>query len=214
MPATGTLLEDLTGAVTRDDSYVNAEVWLSTHSANPGSSGANELTSGTGSAGRQQLSYNSGGSGTDATNVEADIVIPGAQTIPWVGLWDSQTGGDFLGGYPLVGPSLTAIGINGSPLVFCPGHGLVAGQAVRLFNIPVGTSAIPAGLSGDPSIFYVFSVVSADELLLSTSPSGGSPVTMSSSGAFFIATDATETFSASGGLLVFSAGQTFYATVS
>ena len=85
-PATPTLLEDLTGTVTRDASFVNAEVWLSTHSANPGSSGANELTTGSGAEGRQQLTFNSGGSGSDASNVEASIAVPSTEAVSYTHL--------------------------------------------------------------------------------------------------------------------------------
>jgi hypothetical protein len=213
MPATPALLEDVTGVVTRDASFANAEMWLSTHSANPGSSGADELTTGTGDEGRQQVTYNSGGSGSDSSNIEASVVIPGAQTIPWVGFWTAQTGGTFLGGYPLVGPNLTAVAISGGSTVYCPGHGLTANQPVRLFDLPNGSSVIPTGLGGDPSIYYVKTVLSADEFTLAGTL-GGSAITVTSSGAFFVCADATEVFTSGGGLLVFAIGNVVYATVS
>jgi hypothetical protein len=212
MPATPALLESVTGTVTRDASFANSECWVSTHSANPGSTGIDELTTGSGDEGRQLLTFASGGSGSDATTAEAEIVVPGAQTIPWVGLWTAQTGGTFLGGYPLVGPNLTAVGISGGNIIYCPAHGLTLNTPVRLFTIPNGSSAIPAGLSGDPSIFYVISPT-ASTFELATTPSGGA-ITLTGSGAMFVCADATEVFTSGGGLLVFSIGNIIYATVS
>jgi hypothetical protein len=211
MPATPTLLDEVNGTVTRDASFAVAEVWVSTHSANPGSGGANELTTGTGDEGRQQVEFNDGGSGSDASNDEVSIVIPGAQTIPWMGLWDAQTDGDFLGGYPLVGPNLTSVGVTGD-VITSPGHGLTLNQPVRLFTIPNGSSVIPTGLAGDPSIYYVIDPTTNTFELSDTM--SGSAVAMTSAGAFFTCLDATEVFTSGGGLLVFSIGNIVYATVS
>lgn len=212
MGATPALLESLTGTVTRDASFANPEVWVSTHSANPGSSGANELTTGTGTSGRQQSTFNDGGSGSDPSNFEVSINVPSAETIPWMGLWTAQTGGTFLGGFPLVGPYQTAVGASGSALILCPAHGLSTNQKVRLFLIPNGQSAIPVGLAGDPSVYFV-TVVDADRLLFAATLGGGA-IVPSGSGAFFLATDETEVFTSSGGLLIFSIGNIIYETVS
>lgn len=212
MPATPALLEDMTGTVTRDASYANSEVWLSTHSANPGSTGAHELTTGSGDEGRQQVTYNSGGSGSDPSNAEVSIVIPGSQSIPWVGMWTAETGGTFLGGFPLVGTYLMATGLNTSSTIDCPAHGLTNGNVVRLFQAPNAQSVIPAGLSGDPTTFFVVDATT-DTLSLSSSL-GGSAIEMTSSGGFFIALDATQVFTSEGGLLVFNAGNIIFATVS
>lgn len=213
MGATPALLESVTGTVTRDASYANADVWLSTHSADPGSSGANELTSGTGVEGRQQITFISGGSGADSNNVAGVITIPGTQTIPWYGLWTAQTGGTFLGGYPAVEyPYLMGTGIDGSETLAVPGHGLSVNDAVRLFVAPNAQSAIPSGLVAD-LVYYVVTVVDADDIQVSATLDGGA-ITLTGSGAFFLAQDATQAFSSGGGLLTFSIGNVIYSTVS
>lgn len=213
MPATPALLEDLTGAVTRDASFANADVWVSTHSANPGSTGAHELTSGTGAAGRQQATFNSGGAGSDPSNNTVTVTVPTTQTITWYGLWSAQTGGTFLGSIPAcVGPQLVAIGLNASPTITSPNHGLAAGDAVRLFVAPNAQSGIPVGLGGDPNVYFVVPTVTVDTLELSDS-FGGSPITPSSSAAFLMQADATQVFTGAG-MLVINAGNLVYGTVS
>lgn len=213
MGATPALLESLTGAVVRDASYVNATVWVSTHSANPGTTGAFELTSGTGAAGRQQATFNSGGSGSDPTNATVTVAVPGAQTIPWVGLWSAQTGGTFLGGYPLVVyPFLVAVGISGVTDIDCPANGLSDSVPVRLFTIPNAPSAVPAGLSGDPTVYWTRGTT-VDTIELSATDEGDA-ITPSGSGAFFVAPDATATFGGVGGNFILNVGNLTYATVS
>jgi hypothetical protein len=213
MGATPALLEDLTGTTTRDASFANAEVWLSLHSANPGSSGANEITSGSGAAGRQQVTFSSGGSGADSSQAEVDVTIVGAHSIPWYGYWTAQTGGTFLGGYPLVGPMLLAANSNGDPLITCPNHGLAVNDPVRLFLAPNAQSQIPVGYSGDPSVYYVVVVVDSNTVILSATLGGGDLIP-SSAGAFFMAEDLTEVFTSSGGVLAFAASNIVYETVS
>jgi hypothetical protein len=210
-PATPALLEDLTGTVTRDASYANAAVWVSTHSADPGSSGANELTTGSGADGRQQPTFASGGSGSDSSTATITIDIPSAQTIPWYGIWTAQTGGTFLGGFPAVAGYLIASALASSPTITCPAHGLANGDVVRLFTAPNAQSVIPTGLSGDPTTYYVVGATS-DTLELSATMSG-SPITPTGSGGFFLALDQTLVFTGTG-VLSFTTGNIVYETVS
>jgi hypothetical protein len=212
MPATPTLLEQLTGAVTRDVAVVNANVWESAHTANPGSTGAHEITTGIGVGGRQQVTFNAGISGVDESQTEIDIVVAGAVTVPWVGFWDSQVGGTFLGGYPLVTAPCLAVAIVAFAIVFCPGHGRAIGDVVRLFTAPNAQSSIPAPLSGDPSLFYVVATPSVDQLELATTH-GGAPLTLVTSGGFILAKDNSQSFT-DGGVLAFAVANITYETVS
>lgn len=210
MPLTPTLQEELTGTVTRDASFANSEVWVSCHSGNPGTSGAHEVTAGAGTAGRQQATFNSGGSGADATNdlVAFSLV---AVTVSWYGFWTAQTGGTFLGGFPLTKNPLLATGINGSSIISAPGHGLSAGAAVRLYTAPNAQSAIPAGLSSDTT-FFVKTVPSADTITLAATL-GGTAITPSSSGGFIVTTDETAVITTAA-ILQFTVGNLAYETVS
>lgn len=212
MPATSALLEQLTGTVTRDASFANPDVWVSTHSANPGATGANELTSGTGAAGRQNPTFANGGAGSDPSSSQVSIAVPGAQTIKWYGLWTARTGGTFLQGIPAVtGQALMATALNASSTIDCPGHGLTANTPVRLYTAPNAKSGVPVGLTSD-TVFFVLTVLTADTFTLSATL-GGTVITPGSSAGFFVYADATIVFTTAG-TLVINAGNLIYETVS
>lgn len=212
MGATPAVLESLSGAFARDAAYANAAVWLAIFDADPGSLGTSgEITSGSGAAGRQDVTFNSGGSGSDPSNLEVQIAVVGPVTIPWVGFFTLQEGGTFLGGYPLVTVPRIATALNASDIVSCPAHSLAVGDAVRLFAAPNAQSASPTGLAYDTT-YYVVGTPSADTLVLSATK-GGSAITPSSSGGFILCTDGTRTVSGAG-LLVFNIGNIIYETVS
>ncbi len=210
MPLTPTVEEDLTGAFTRDVSYANADVWVSCHSANPGTTGLHEVTAGTGSGGRQQATFNSGGSGSDPTNVLVAFNLTGV-TVSWYGFWTAQTGGTFLGGFPLAKNPQLGTAINGSSIVTIPGHGLSINAPVRFYTAPNAQSAIPGGLTTDTT-FFVKSTPSADTVTLSATV-GGSAISMTSSGGFIEMSDETAVIT-SATILQFTVGNLVYETVS
>ena len=205
MGLTGTVAESLTKAFTQNTTYVaTAQVWQSIHSANPAGTGANEITAGTGAAGRQLVTF-SGASGTDTnTSLEQYVFGIGVGAVcTWVGYWTAQTGGTFLAGFPLVGPPIPSVLVGGLAAVFAPSHGLVLGQPVRLFTTPgQPASAVPSGFTAD-TVYYVNLVASVDTLTLAAT-SGGATLTPSSSGGFSMCPDLSQSFP-TGGQLVFPA---------
>jgi hypothetical protein len=202
--------EELTGAFTRDASYANSQVWVSCHSANPGSTGAHEVTAGAGVGGRQQATFSSGGSGSDPTNALVAFQLSGV-TVSWYGFWTAQTGGTFLGGFPMAKTPQLGTAINGSSIITIPAHGLTVNTPVRLYTAPNAQSAIPAGLTADTT-FYVKTVPSADTVTLAAAP-GGTAIVVSSSGGFIEFTDETEVIG-SLSILQFTVGNLVYSTVS
>jgi hypothetical protein len=70
-------------------------LWFSYHTAHPGRTGANEFTS----YSRQQLSLDAPTNGVTANSTEENTTMPTATSKFW-GLWNSETGGDFLIGGP------------------------------------------------------------------------------------------------------------------
>lgn len=210
MPLTPAVEESLTGTVTRDTSFANSEVWVSCHSANPGTTGTSEVTSGTGTGGRQQATFNNGGSGSDPTNDLVAFVLSDV-TVSWYGFWTAQTGGTFLGGFPMVQTPELGTAINGSSIITVPGHGLSAGTAVRLYTAPNAQSAIPGGLSAD-TICYVKTTPSADTITLSATL-GGDAISVTSSGGFILNTDETAVITTEA-TLQFTVGNLVYQTVS
>ena len=83
--------------------------WLSLHTGNPGTTGANELltTQGSPAYGRKQTTW-AASSGGVKTGSAQTIDIPPGKTIGWYGIWSAQTGGTFIGGGPLRNAGNTA----------------------------------------------------------------------------------------------------------
>lgn len=212
MPATPAVLEDLTAAFTRDVSYANPDVWVALFSANPGGSGTDEITSGTGAAGRQAATFGTGSGGVDPSNDTVNISVGADAVIPWAGFFSAQTGGTFLGGYPLVSSPCLATAVNGSTHVVCPAHGRAVNDPVRLFTAPNAQSLVPSPLAAD-TVYFVLTVVDVDTLILSDTL-GGSAITATASGGFILNLDETQTLGPGGGTFVFSVGNIIYRTVS
>jgi hypothetical protein len=72
---------------------------LSLHTADPGTTGANEATGGTPAYARKPVTWGSAASGT-ATSVEVTFDVP-AGTYPYFGGWNALTAGTFRGGNAL-----------------------------------------------------------------------------------------------------------------
>jgi hypothetical protein len=89
-------------------------LYVSLHTADPGRTGASEL-SGSGYA-RQAVTFDPAAGG--ATDAVADVVFPAnsggaAYTVSHIGLWDAVTGGNYHDGAALAGGAKTvAVGAN------------------------------------------------------------------------------------------------------
>lgn len=76
---------------------------VSLHSADPGTTGANELSGGSPAYARKTGALGAASSGVRTLTVSAVHDVPSGSTVAYVGLWDGAT---FLGGFPVtsVGP--------------------------------------------------------------------------------------------------------------
>lgn len=68
--------------------------FLSLHSADPGTNGANELTGGSPAYGRQSITWGSASGGVITGSATFDV--PAGVTVAYVGAWTGETGGTFL----------------------------------------------------------------------------------------------------------------------
>ena len=209
MGMTTAVQESLTKTITQDAAFSEAQVWVSLHSANPGGSGANELTNGTGAEARQRPTF-SGSGGTDTNTGALSFVFSGSGTVTWIGYWTAQTSGTFLGGFPLVSTQETAVAISGTASIACPAHARSVNDPVRLYTIPGASSSVPTGFTTDV-VYYVVSVPDSAHLTLSATMGGGA-ITPSSSGGFTLALDLSVTFP--GTLTMPSSTGLTYATLS
>lgn len=74
--------------------------WLSLHTADPGTTGASELTGGSPAYARKQTTWGAASAGVKTGSAQT-IDIPGARTIGWFGVWTASTGGTFITSGPL-----------------------------------------------------------------------------------------------------------------
>lgn len=75
------------------DAIANQGGWISMHTGDPGTTGANEVASG--SYARQQTTWGAAANG-QRTGSEVVVPIPGGVTISYFGIWSAKTGGTLL----------------------------------------------------------------------------------------------------------------------
>lgn len=80
------------------DAIAALGTWISAHTADPSTTGANEVTGG--SYARQQTTWGAASSG-DRAGSEVSIPIPAATTVTHWGIWSASTAGTFIGGFAL-----------------------------------------------------------------------------------------------------------------
>ena len=114
----------------------NDDVWVSLHTADPGGAGSFELTSGWYSRAQPTNGWNNA-TINGATN-NGDITFPTASgsslTITHVGLWDAETGGDFLIGIALDESVTVSSGVI--PRILNGAFTVVPGVAYSEYLIP------------------------------------------------------------------------------
>jgi hypothetical protein len=165
-----------------------ATVYVSLHTADPGLTGANEVTGG--SYARQALTLSAGSAGsTSNTNLLQFNSMP-ATTVRGIGLWDASSGGNFLGGAPTSATQPNA-GVRAlvtastdtfstSPVL----HGFAAGDPVELEGGLLG--ALPAGLTSG-TVYYVRTTgLTTTAFTLSTTGAGGSVVDVTADGSVHV----------------------------
>lgn len=111
-------------SVTTQNAALNAMLnsasvyWLSIHSADPGTTGANEVTTGTGNNGRQQITFAAANAGSVlSSGSHASQTFTGASLAGngWPGIWTAQTSGTYLWGSPtaaITGPVSSSASIS------------------------------------------------------------------------------------------------------
>ncbi len=80
--------------------------YLSLHTADPGTTGANEVTGG--SYARQAITFSSASNGSQtSTNAQTFTNMP-AVTLAGTGIWSTATAGNYLGGGPATSTAIPA----------------------------------------------------------------------------------------------------------
>lgn len=71
--------------------------YVSLHTADPGTSGASEVTGGTPAYARKGVSWSTAANGVAAISAGVTFDVPAGTTIQYVGLWNAASGGTFYG---------------------------------------------------------------------------------------------------------------------
>lgn len=83
-------------------------LYLSAHTADPGTSGTAEVSGG--SYARKAVSWAAAASSAKAMSGTVTINIPASTTVGWVGLWSAATGGTFYGSDDVASEAFGAAG--------------------------------------------------------------------------------------------------------
>ena len=90
------LKNELLDAVINAGSFAVTTVYVSLHTADPSTSGANEVTGG--SYARQTASFGAASGGAGSNDAQVEFTLMPSCTITHVGLWDAVTAGNWLWG--------------------------------------------------------------------------------------------------------------------
>lgn len=179
-------------------------IYISLHNADPGETGASELSGG--SYARQQVlaaGWNASSGGlADNVNAISFASLP-ADTVVAVGIWDASSAGNFLrGGWlstvkkPFVCTDLA------SDLLRSPSHGLAANDRVAFSAEFAGT--LPTGLAAGTLYHVIATGLTTDDFKVSTTQ-GGSAVDLTAVGSGVFYKVIPQVVNA-GGTLQFNAG--------
>jgi len=92
------------------DAIAADAVWISLHTADPGTDGSNEVTGGTPAYARLQGTWDAASGGERALNADLTFDVP-ATTVAWVGVWDAETTGNFRGKHQVTSEVFAAQGL-------------------------------------------------------------------------------------------------------
>jgi hypothetical protein len=160
-----------------------ATVYCSLHTADPGLTGASEVTGG--SYARQSIALTAASSShTDNSGLLSFTLMPAvvAPGVVFGGLWDAATVGNFFYGGILAGAvqvSRAGTATASTDLISSLGHGLSAGDTVE-FEATLGT-ADPAGITAGTIYYVIASGLTTDAFKVSAT-SGGATIDITADG--------------------------------
>jgi hypothetical protein len=79
------------------DNFGTLAVYASLHTADPGTTGANELSGGSPAYARQSLAWNAAASASKTNSGTITWNVPASTTVAYVGYWSASTSGTFYG---------------------------------------------------------------------------------------------------------------------
>lgn len=92
------------------DGLAGGIAYASLHSADPSTTGANEISGGSPAYARLAPTWNAASAGQRDLSADLTFDIPAGTTVAYVGYWSALTGGTFYGGFALTSETFTAQG--------------------------------------------------------------------------------------------------------
>lgn len=156
-----------------------AAIYLAAHTADPGLTGASEVA-GSGYS-RQALSLAAASAKTAASSAQVQITMPssgGPFNIPYLGIWDASTAGNFLWRLPILGTNFEVTAATTDVIEAGQAHGFAADDRVVFEDIGGG---LPTGLAAGTVYYVLASGLTSSQFKVSTT-SGGSAVDVTAAG--------------------------------
>lgn len=92
------------------DAWGTAADFASLHTADPGDSGANEVTGGSPAYARKAHTWNAANAGAMDNSNAPVFDVPAGTTVSWVGFWSAESGGTFYGAADVIDEVFAAQG--------------------------------------------------------------------------------------------------------
>lgn len=92
------------------DALAGVAVFASLHTADPGTTGANEVSGGSPAYARKAITWNSAAAGALDNNANPVFDVPAGTTITHVGLWSAASAGTFYGSFDITDETFGAQG--------------------------------------------------------------------------------------------------------
>ena len=128
--------------------------YASLHSAYSSNGLGNELLGGSPAYIRQAAFWNAASNGNKVISTQIVFPVPVGALVRFIGFWDNQTGGNFLGMSPNGGgiPQAFVVPSFATPLLECVAHGFSANDTVVAWTVP--GDPLPSGLT-EGGVYYV-----------------------------------------------------------
>jgi hypothetical protein len=164
-------------------------VRLSLHNADPGTTGASEISGG--GYARQTPVYGAAAGGQSSLTAPVSFTNMPAGPVTHVGIWSSDASPVFLfSGILGTSPRIFVSDDTATELLKSPAHGLSAGTAIRLINPPVGV--LPAPLAATTLYYVVAAGLTVDRFSVSLT-NGGAAIDLTTVGEGSLYVDGSKT---------------------
>lgn len=182
------------------DGLAAVAVFMSLHSGDPGTTGANELTGGSPAYARKAIAWAAASAGQRASSSGQTFDVAAGTTVLYYGYFSASSAGTFYGYFPIGGHQPQAATFAAATDTFTSfGHGYANGDRVMVADLQ--SAGVPTGLT-EGTLYYVVGATT-DTFQLSATL-GGSAVNGTADGEVLAIKGVPETFGAQGTLSVAS----------